>query len=160
MNFMAPIPGMSLTQEPGNAPYEQPPLYDLPEQVLGFYIEKFNDEDKLDDILFGLESGVPLDFLVDSMTSIGVMEGYHSFDVKVLVMPILHEYLLTLAKAADIDVVEESGPTKETKKKEKDKQRLQILLEKALDNPDLESAVVGPEGLTPEVDEPLIKRRS
>jgi len=135
-NFVAPIPGMSLTKEPRNTPWEQPPLYSKPEEALGFYFKKFEDEDTLDDTLFLLEQGFPLSTFIDSTTSYGVMEGYHSFDVKLLISPLLHEHFVELCKALDIDVVEDAGPTKAEKMKERDKKRISILLEKALDEPE------------------------
>jgi hypothetical protein len=73
MNFAAPIPGMSLTKEPGNAPYEQPPLYTKPEEALAFYLSKLDDHDVIDDIMFSLSHGISLDVFVDSMTSTGVI---------------------------------------------------------------------------------------
>lgn len=133
MNFAAPIPGMSLTKEPGNAPYEQPPLYNTPEEALAFYFEKLDDEEKLDDVLFGLANEYPVEALVDSMTSVGAMEGYHSIDVKMLISPILHEYIVNLATAAGIDFVEEMGPSKDERMAERDKKRTQLLLKKALE---------------------------
>lgn len=141
MKFAAPIPGMSLTREPGNAPYEQPPLYPRPEEALGFYFERLDDEELIDDLMFTLEQGFPLSILVDSMTSTGVMEGYHTIDVKVLISPILHEYLLNLAQAAGVDVVEDAGPTKEERIKEKDKKRMAILIERALEDSSAPSEV-------------------
>lgn len=165
MNLRAPIPGMSLTKEPGNSPWEQPPLYSTPEEALGFYFQKLEDEGRVDDILFALEQGFPLETLVDSMTSVGVMEGYHTVDVKVIISPIIHEHIRILAETVGITVKEEAGPSKEDRVKEKDKKRIAIMLEKALS---------GPVEVTPEVQaqaeeelateeptapEPLIKRR-
>lgn len=135
MNLMAPIPGMSLTKEPGNAPYEQPPLYNTPEEAIAFYLEKLNDQEKLDDIIYAMSEEVPIELLVDGMTSVGVMEGYHSVDVKILIMPILHEYLLTLAQAAGIKAVEELGPSKEERMQEREKKRLKLSLQKAFEGP-------------------------
>ena len=123
---------MSLTKEPGNAPWEQPPLHDTPEKSLAFYLEKFDDEESLDDLLFALEAGYPVDAMVDFLTSYGVMEGYHSFDVKMLVSPILHEYIVNLADAADIEYTEFLGPSKEERMKQKDEKRSKALLLKSL----------------------------
>ena len=134
MKMMAPIPGMSLTKEPGNAPWEQPPLHDTPEKSLAFYLEKFDDEESLDDLLFALEAGYPVDAMVDFLTSYGVMEGYHSFDVKMLVSPILHEYIVNLAEAADIEYAEFLGPSKEERMKQKDEKRTKALLLKSLNS--------------------------
>ncbi len=139
MKFMAPIPGMSLTKEPGNAPYEQPPLYVKPEQALGFYFERLDDEDTIDDLMFSLEQGFPLSVFVDSLTSFGVMEGYHTIDIKMLISPILHEYIYNLATAAGVDVVETAGPSKEERMKTRDKERMKVLIQKALDEPDTPS---------------------
>jgi len=130
--LLAPVPGMSLTKEPGNSPWEQPPLYAKPEEALAFYLQKLSDEEILDDMLFTLEQGYPVSAFVESMTSYGAMEGYHTIDVKMLLAPILHEHIMTLADALGIEVVEEAGPSKEEKVKAKDKQRIMIMMEKAL----------------------------
>jgi len=133
MKMMAPIPGMSLTKEPGNAPYEQPPLYNTAEEALAFYFQKLDNEENLDDILFALDNEVPLEALVDSMTSVGAMEGYHSIDVKMLISPPLHEYIAALADAAGINIIEEDGPSKDERAKAKEKERLKILMQKAME---------------------------
>ena len=132
MDLRAPIAGMSLTKTPGNAPWEQPPLYNTPEEALGFYFQRMSNPDTLDDLMFSLEHGFPLDVLVDSMTSVGVMEGYHSVDVKVLISPVLHQHLKILTDTLNIPIKEFAGPSKEDKLKEKDKQRTLVMLEKDL----------------------------
>jgi hypothetical protein len=133
MIFNAPIPGESLTREPGNAPWEQPPLFNTAEEALGFYLEKFDDEESLDEVLFALEQKFPLSILVDSFTSYGVMEGYHSFDVKMIISPILHEYIKTLAETVGVEVVESGDPTKEERVAERDKKRMAILIQRSLE---------------------------
>lgn len=165
MKMMAPIPGMSLTREPGNAPYEQPPLYNTPEEAIAFYLEKLNDEEKLDDIVYAMGEGVPVELLVDGMTSVGAMEGYHSIDVKMIIMPILHEYLMSLAEASGIKAVEQIGPSKEERMKERDKKRLKLSLQKAFESPvqiseesKEEASEMVEEGGEEEM-QPLIKRR-
>jgi len=145
MKLMAPIPGMSLTKEPGNAPYEQPPLYNTAEEALGFYFQKLDNEENLDDILFALDNEVPLEALVDSMTSVGAMEGYHSIDVKLMISPPLHEYIASLADAAGISYVEEAGPSKDERSKTKEKERLKVLMQKAMEGGEEE---ISPENLS------------
>lgn len=136
MELMAPIPGQSLTHEPGSVPWENPPQYNTPEESLGFYFEALEDEEKLDDLIFLTQLGVSLQEIVNWITSLGVMEGKHTFDVKVLIMPILHEHLKMLFETAGIDFVEWSGKPKEEKMKEKEKQRVKALLMKALQSGD------------------------
>lgn len=164
MSLRAPIPGMSLTKEPGNSPWEQPPLYSTPEEALGFYFQKMENDEKMDDILFTLEQGFPLETLVDSMTSVGVMEGYHTVDVKVLISPVLHEHIRLLAETLGIDIVEEAGPSKEARIKERDKKRVAILLDKALSGPtevtpEIQAQATEEMTETPAEPQPLIKRR-
>jgi len=133
--MLAPIPGMSLTKEPRNQPWEQPPKFSRKEEVLAFYLERLNDPDVLDDFLFMLDRKIPLEIVIEALTSYGVMEGYHSPDLKVLVSPILHEHLRMLCEAIDLEIVEWAGPSNEEKKSEKDKTRMKILIQEALDNP-------------------------
>ncbi len=130
----SPIPGESLTREPGNAPWEQPPLYSTPQEALDFYFEKFEDnEDDLDDILFLLDKGFPVSTFVDSLTTCGVMEGYHTLDVAQLINPVIHEFITELGKTAGIDVVEFDGPSEEDKKQSKKAQRMQLLVAELLE---------------------------
>jgi hypothetical protein len=97
------------------------------------------------------------------------MEGYHSIDVKTLISPVLHEHIKILAETVDIAVVEDTGPTKEQRMKEKDKKRVSFLLSKALDEPEtveeLASDVPEAQEMLSEepeqpLQEPLIKRRA
>lgn len=160
--MLAPIPGMSLTREPKNQPWEQPPKFVKKEEALAFYLEKLNVPDTLDDILFILDRKVPLEILVDTMTSYGVMEGYHTPDVKILVSPILHEHLKILCEAVNLPIVEWAGPTDEEKASEKSKKRMNILLEEALNDPTPptpEMVKESAEALEGDK-QPLIKRRT
>lgn len=159
--MQAPIPGSSLTKAPRNQPWEQPPMYAKKEEALAFYLEKLNNADTLDDLLFTLKKGFPLETFVESMTSYGVMEGYHTVDVKNLIAPIIHEHIMILCKALKIKVTEWAGPSDDEKKSAKEKERMQFLLEEALNDPtpveelEVEDASEALQGDK----EPLIKRR-
>ncbi len=163
--MMAPIPGMSLTRTPKNQPWEQPPMYAKKEEALAFYLERLNDPEVLDDALFTLKHGFPVEAFVDSMTSYGVMEGYHTIDVKTLISPVLHEHLMTLGDALKLKFTEWAGETDDERKSAKDKQRMQFLIEEALDDPtpveEMEEGAVKDASEALQGDkEPLIKKRS
>lgn len=128
---MAPIPGQSLTIEPGNVPWEQPPLHAKVEDVLKFYIDKISKPDAMDDLLFLLEEEMPLRPLVESMLTVGVMEGIHTLDTAILVGPAIHEYIMDVAKTAGIDV-KEGGLSQEEKQRQKEKMRLMVKLGKSV----------------------------
>jgi len=132
MDFMAPIPGQSLTVEPGSVPWEQPPQYASVEEALGFYLEMFDDEDVLDDLMFMPQADLSLEAIVDFITSASVMNGKHTLDVKVLIAPVIHEYLKTLFDAAQVEYTEFEGPTKEEARKTKEKDRVKFMVAKSL----------------------------
>jgi len=111
--FNGPIPGESLTREPGNAPWEQPPRLDKVEHVVANYIEKLEDDKKLEDMLDLLDKGMPVEHLVSSMLLFGEMEGDHTLDSSMVAAPILHEYIIFLAKSAGIKYVEFQGEEEE-----------------------------------------------
>jgi hypothetical protein len=99
----APIPGMSLTTEPGNSPWEQPPQLVTIQQVADFYINKLTeDEDAINKTLDAIEQGVPLQALADGAITFNMMKGIHTVDVGFLVMPIIVELFITLAELNDI----------------------------------------------------------
>ena len=77
-----PIPGESLTAEPGNAPWENPPMYADPMDALDFYLERLGDPEAQEELLDMLDVGIPIDVVGGSLLSKGVMQGIHSVDVK------------------------------------------------------------------------------
>lgn len=127
-----PIPGESLTKTPGNAPWEQPPQFADAQQALARHLSKFDDEEIVDDLLFVLAQGFPVNIFVETLLTGAVMEGIHTLDVSILIGPVIHEYIMALAEAAGIDAVEEDGPSKEDKMKAKEKERFLIMLNQAL----------------------------
>lgn len=106
----APIAGQSLTAELGNRPWQQPPQYTTVEEALQFYIPRLTNPEMLDDLLNVMETGVPLTTLANAIQSSGVMEGKHSLDVGILIMPVLMETMAYLAEEAGIEY--EAGTNK------------------------------------------------
>ena len=99
----APIPGMSLTVEPGSVPWEQPPQLVTIQEVADFYINKLTeDQEAIDKTLDAIELGVPLQSLANGTIMFNMMKGIHTVDVGFLVMPILVELFITLAELNDI----------------------------------------------------------
>jgi hypothetical protein len=130
--FNGPIPGESLTREPGNAPWEQPPQHAKVEDALNMYMEKLEEDDEiLEDILFLLDEGFPLDLFVESMLLNGEMEGKHTFDASILIGPVIHEHLLSMAQAAGVTVKEFQGEDPAGKRREKTIRDLKMMLQKS-----------------------------
>jgi hypothetical protein len=104
--FNGPIPGESLTAEPGNYPWEQPPLHADPMDALEYHMEQLTDEAVTDNVLGMIDLGVPISVITSTMLRTAVMEGIHSVDVKMLLMPALTLQLKALAEVAGIDYKE------------------------------------------------------
>jgi len=113
INFDAPIPGMSLTTEPGNRPWENPPQFAEIEEVLDYYIDRLSDESRQDDMLAIIEEGMPINMLVDSTISTGVMSGLHTVEAGLLAAPVLAEFMQAMA---DIEGINYTLSTADKKK--------------------------------------------
>ena len=130
--FEAPIPGQSLTSEPKLYPWETPPELDKVGDVVSFYIDKLSSQDVMDDLFIALDEGFPLNILVKSILTAGVMEGMHTIDVSLVVAPVLHEYILGAAKIQKIKV-KEFPETKDEQIDAKEKRALAATIERSLE---------------------------
>lgn len=101
--LQAPIPGQSLTTEPGARPWEKPARFTLPEEAMGYYLDKFADANRTAEMLDILESGFPVTNLIDGITMAGVMEGLHSIDVGIIIAPALYEFITTIADEEEVE---------------------------------------------------------
>jgi len=103
LQFSAPIPGQSLTTEPKNRPWENPPKYNTDEEALQFYLEQLEVPDRIEHLIQLLDAGLPVADLVDTLTLSGVMEGLHTIDVAVIISPALYELISGIGEAAGIE---------------------------------------------------------
>ena len=92
--FDAPIAGMSLTHELGARPWQSPAQYTNVDEVIQYYIEKFQIEDAEKSLLDVLELGVPVSIIANTLQLSSVMEGVHSIDTGLLVLPVLMELIM------------------------------------------------------------------
>ena len=121
----APVPGMSLTAPLGGRPWQQPPQMATVEQAIDYYVPKIMDKEFIPELLTIIELGIPLTTIANSFQLASVMEGKHSIDVGVLVIPVLVELMMTVADANEVEYV--SGMSRE---KEKGLSNAQIALAK------------------------------
>ncbi len=103
----APVPGMSLTSEPGNRPWENPPNLVSVEDAMEFYTRRIlGTPDNYDQILDIIESGLPIRNIANILMKTSIMEGYHTIDVGILVLPVVEELLMSVADMHDVSYVE------------------------------------------------------
>jgi len=109
--FNAPIPGQSLTSELGSRPWQQPAQYTTVEDALDYYIPRIDSDEVSEQLINVLEMGIPVTTIANTMQLGGVMEGKHSVDVGMLILPVLVELIMLIGDAAKVDYV--SGLEKE-----------------------------------------------
>lgn len=99
----APIPGQSLTSEPGARPWEKPAKYTTAEDAIKFYVEDLSRPRKMASLLDKIEEGAPLTLIADTLQTVGVSKGLHSIDVGVLITPVLIEFMKASAEQAEVE---------------------------------------------------------
>ena len=132
MMYDRPIPGQSLTTQPKNAPYENPPQISDPQKALMHHLEILGAPDATDDILFFISDlGVDVKTLAEGALRQAVMGGVHSVDVSLIIGPVIHEFIRGIPLAAGIDFDEgfEGKKAREETMYERNKFRSQKMLE-------------------------------
>jgi len=104
LSFDAPIPGMSLTTEPGSRPWEQPPQYTTVMETADHYIENLFSPDGIDLVVAASEMGSSALDIAEKLTMSGASRGVHSVDVGVTVSPILVEVIKAVANFTDVEL--------------------------------------------------------
>jgi len=111
----APIPGMSLTHELGARPWQSPAQFTTVDETINFYMDRMATEEYMEQAIEVMEMGVPVTTIANTMQMAGVMEGKHSIDVGMLVIPLIMEMLMLIAENAGIeydDGLSDDKPTK------------------------------------------------
>ena len=101
--FDAPIPGESLTVGQGGNNYKKPPRHSTIEQALAVYMETMQDDSFADNIIMALEMGIPVTTIANMMQLKGVIDGLHTIDVSMLILPILMEMIAYIAESRNVD---------------------------------------------------------
>lgn len=99
----APIAGMSLTHELGARPWQSPPQYKTVDEAIEYYMERMATDDFMEQLEGVMEMGIPLTTLANIIQQSSVMEGKHSLDVGMLVMPLLIEMMMLIGDNAEIE---------------------------------------------------------
>lgn len=133
VTFDAPIPGQSLVTEPKGHTWERPPQIDKVEDAMAFYMNSLGKPQVSDDIFTALDEGFPLDLLVKSILSNGVMEGIHSIDISLLIHPILVELVHAQATLGGLKNIKLHAKDKKEEMNKKEKQMLVSRLQRAID---------------------------
>ena len=83
--FDAPVPGQSLTDTPGNYPWEHPPQFTDPEEVTEYLWVTMHQKQLTEQLIGMLDAGVPVEAIGRTILFAGFMEGKFSPDVAFLI---------------------------------------------------------------------------
>ena len=87
--FNAPIPGQSLTDEPGNYPWEHTPDYPEVEDAAEYVYKNLQKKKNTKRLVVLLKMGIPIDALTKVTTFSGFLEGKWTVDTAKLLEPIV-----------------------------------------------------------------------
>lgn len=104
--FEAPIPGQSLTETPGNRPYERPPEITNIEEAIQMHLSRLSEPEKLEGIIDAIELGTDIRSLTTAYLRSAVANGIHTVDVSLNIAPIIHEFIKKTAEEAGIEYEE------------------------------------------------------
>ena len=117
-SFDAPIPGQSLTMELGSRPWQSPSQFTNVDDTIDYYMERMSSEDFMLQLADVLKMGVPVTTLANTIQLASVMEGVHTVDVGMLVLPMLMEMIMMVGDSAGIKY--DSGMTDTSKPRTRD----------------------------------------
>jgi len=101
--FDAPVPGQSLTDEPGNYPWEHPPRITEPEEALDRIWNRMTTPEMSEQIILMLESGVPVEALTRVITFTGFAEGEFTPDVGFLLAEPIMKMITAIGMRAGVE---------------------------------------------------------
>jgi len=101
-SFDAPIPGQSLTMELGSRPWQNASRFTTVDDTIDYYMERMSSEEFMVQLAEVLESGVPVTSIANSIQLSSVMEGVHTVDVGMLVLPMIMEMLMMIGDSAGV----------------------------------------------------------
>lgn len=101
-NLNGPVPGQSLTSELGARPWQQPAKFIDVEDALEFYANKITDPKLNDSLLDALETGMPVTTLAEVIVQSSAMEGLHTVDMSIMLLPIIMELIAYVGDEAGV----------------------------------------------------------
>jgi len=98
----APIAGQSLTAEINGRPWLNPPQYTTVDETIEYYLDRMSTEEFTDQLVDVLDMGVPVTTLANTIQLGSVMDGVHSVDVGMLVMPFIMEMIMLVGESSGV----------------------------------------------------------
>ena len=115
--FDAPIPGQSLTDEPGNYPWEHAPQYATVEDASHVIWERLHREEVIDTIVILLRNGMTVENITRVLVFSGFLNGKFTVDTAILLSPIVAKMVASIGKKAGIEKIKVTNPKVDSTKR-------------------------------------------
>ena len=112
--FDTPVPGQSLTDEPGNYPWEHAPQFATVEDASHAIWNGMHKEETMEKILVPLDAGLTVEEIVKVIVFAGFVEGKFNPDVGLLLVPIVSDMVVAMGKKAGIEKIKLERPKEDT----------------------------------------------
>ena len=127
--FDTPVAGQSLTDEPGNYPWEHSSQFSTVEDASHSIWNGIHKEDTMEKILVLLDAGLTVEEIVKVIVFAGFVEGKFNPDVGLLLVPIVSDMIVAMGKKAGIEKIKLEKPKENTTE-----QLIETVLEQKPDN--------------------------
>ena len=112
--FDTPVAGQSLTDEPGNYPWEHASQFSTVEDASHAIWNGMHKEETMEKILVLLDAGLTVEEIVKVIVFAGFVEGKFNPDVGLLLVPIVSDMVVAMGKKAGIDKIKLQKPKEDT----------------------------------------------
>ena len=129
--FNAPIPGQSLTNEPGNSAWEHPPQYVTVDDAMNFVMKKLGNVSMAEQILIMLKAKIPAEAITRLIIFGGFTEGKWTVDVATLMTPLVMQLIVAMGMRAKVKTMKITMEDRSNGQFMKDMANHEVLAEKA-----------------------------
>ena len=128
--FDTPIPGQSLTDEPGNYPWEHPPTYVTSDGAADHLLNRMSEPEFAEQIIAMLDAGVPVEAIGRTVLFGGFLKGKFSPDVAFIIAEPVMKMIATIGVIAGVEDIKMSMDDITNKKEIRSAVRLNVEAEK------------------------------
>tara|TARA_R100000734_G_C3278175_1_gene72445 strand:+ start:41 stop:532 length:492 start_codon:yes stop_codon:yes gene_type:complete len=100
--FDTPIPGQSLTDEPGNYPWEHPPQLVETDEAADYLWDRMSEPEMAEQIIALLDAGIPVEAIGRAALFGGFLNGKFTPDVAFIIAEPVMKMILTIGVMAGI----------------------------------------------------------
>ena len=135
--FDAPVPGQGLTDNPGNYPWEHPPLYTDTSEAADFVWDRLHRPEFAEQMIAMLDAGIPVEALGRIIIFNGFMEGKWTPDIAFIIAEPIMKMIATMGMKAGVKNIRMSMEDITNK------EAIKSIVKTKLSNEDTEKAAMG-----------------